>query len=392
MKTNQKGFTLIELLVVIAIIAVLAAILFPVFARAREKARQTTCTSNQRQIAASVQMYCQDHEESLPGTTMWSDINVDPGVLICPSLGKSTPNGYLYNGLQCGVSLGTITDPTISILTADGTATTNISTKNSEVGFRHSNKAVASYVDGHVEAKATLALVDLPQSLKTSDLALWLKADAITGVSSGGSVSTWKDSSGNNNHVMAQGTAPILNTVAINGVPAVYFNGSGYYQGAAIAGMKAGSFTLLIVATGDSMTPNSNSPGFFATDGDYTKGFWMNRSSYLSGVISTYNGGTNFNSSPNAPLPCAGYLGTRIGYVKAYGQSVKLYANGTQVKSDSSTTALYNSITNNTYTMIGRTDINYNGNIAEVIVYLHAFTVDEMATMETYLKAKYGLN
>jgi prepilin-type N-terminal cleavage/methylation domain-containing protein len=50
-QVNRHGFTLIELLVVIAIIAILAAILFPVFARAREKARQTTCTSNQRQIA-----------------------------------------------------------------------------------------------------------------------------------------------------------------------------------------------------------------------------------------------------------------------------------------------------------------------------------------------------
>jgi prepilin-type N-terminal cleavage/methylation domain-containing protein len=69
MKTSQKGFTLIELLVVIAIIAILAAILFPVFARAREKARQTTCTSNQRQIAASIQMYCQDHEETFPGSS-----------------------------------------------------------------------------------------------------------------------------------------------------------------------------------------------------------------------------------------------------------------------------------------------------------------------------------
>jgi prepilin-type N-terminal cleavage/methylation domain-containing protein len=59
---TSKGFTLIELLVVIAIIAILAAILFPVFARAREKARQTTCTSNQRQIAASILMWSQDHE------------------------------------------------------------------------------------------------------------------------------------------------------------------------------------------------------------------------------------------------------------------------------------------------------------------------------------------
>ena len=63
MRSFKYGFTLIELLVVIAIIAVLAAILFPVFARAREKAHQTTCISNQRQIAAAIHMIAQDHEE-----------------------------------------------------------------------------------------------------------------------------------------------------------------------------------------------------------------------------------------------------------------------------------------------------------------------------------------
>jgi prepilin-type N-terminal cleavage/methylation domain-containing protein len=83
MKTNYRGFTLIELLVVIAIIAILAAILFPVFARAREKARQTTCTSNQRQIAASVQMFAQDHDETLPlSATFWDNADVDDGVKI----------------------------------------------------------------------------------------------------------------------------------------------------------------------------------------------------------------------------------------------------------------------------------------------------------------------
>jgi prepilin-type N-terminal cleavage/methylation domain-containing protein/prepilin-type processing-associated H-X9-DG protein len=60
------GFTLIELLVVIAIIAILAAILFPVFAQAREKARQATCLSNCRQIGLAVQMYAQDWDETLP--------------------------------------------------------------------------------------------------------------------------------------------------------------------------------------------------------------------------------------------------------------------------------------------------------------------------------------
>ena len=62
---NSTGFTLSELLVVIAIIAILAAILFPVFAQAREKARQTVCMSNQKQMGTAVQMYMQDYDQRL---------------------------------------------------------------------------------------------------------------------------------------------------------------------------------------------------------------------------------------------------------------------------------------------------------------------------------------
>jgi prepilin-type N-terminal cleavage/methylation domain-containing protein/prepilin-type processing-associated H-X9-DG protein len=62
----RRGFTLIELLVVIAIIAILAAILFPVFARAREKARQASCQSNLKQIALAFQMYVSDYDELFP--------------------------------------------------------------------------------------------------------------------------------------------------------------------------------------------------------------------------------------------------------------------------------------------------------------------------------------
>lgn len=62
---KRSGFTLIELLVVIAIIAILAAILFPVFAQAREKARGITCVSNARQIGTAIQMYAQDYDETL---------------------------------------------------------------------------------------------------------------------------------------------------------------------------------------------------------------------------------------------------------------------------------------------------------------------------------------
>src|SRR5512144_1088189 len=63
---GKPGFTLIEVLVVIAIIAILAAILFPVFAQAREKARQTVCASNLKQIGTAFAMYMQDYDERLP--------------------------------------------------------------------------------------------------------------------------------------------------------------------------------------------------------------------------------------------------------------------------------------------------------------------------------------
>jgi len=63
---TRRGFTLIELLVVIAIIAILAAILFPVFAKVREKARQTSCLSNQKQLALSFIEYSEDYDETLP--------------------------------------------------------------------------------------------------------------------------------------------------------------------------------------------------------------------------------------------------------------------------------------------------------------------------------------
>ncbi len=66
MSVLRRGFTLIELLVVIAIIAILAAILFPVFAKAREKARQTSCLSNERQLATAILMYAEDYRGTLP--------------------------------------------------------------------------------------------------------------------------------------------------------------------------------------------------------------------------------------------------------------------------------------------------------------------------------------
>jgi prepilin-type N-terminal cleavage/methylation domain-containing protein/prepilin-type processing-associated H-X9-DG protein len=85
---RRRGFTLIELLVVIAIIAILAAILFPVFAQAREKARQTTCVSNLKQIGTAFMMYVQDYDETYP-----------PWTGMCPDPNLRWALRYMYPGL-----------------------------------------------------------------------------------------------------------------------------------------------------------------------------------------------------------------------------------------------------------------------------------------------------
>ncbi len=145
---TRRGFTLIELLVVIAIIAILAAILFPVFARAREKARQTSCLSNLKQIALGMQMYIQDYDERLPyhyfrnssGTIVGSIITVihpyikNVQVWDCPSASRKTSvnsdgspailgemsygwNHYIFAWL--GTKLATIKSPAETVIAAD---------------------------------------------------------------------------------------------------------------------------------------------------------------------------------------------------------------------------------------------------------------------------------
>jgi prepilin-type N-terminal cleavage/methylation domain-containing protein len=87
---GTAAFTLIELLVVIAIIAILAAILFPVFSRAREKARQSTCLSNVRQINLGLQQYTQDYDERFPVDLPEADQTYWQGYP-CQPTGSGTP-------------------------------------------------------------------------------------------------------------------------------------------------------------------------------------------------------------------------------------------------------------------------------------------------------------
>lgn len=142
-KRNKiTGFTLIELLVVIAIIAILAAILFPVFSRAREKSRQATCLSNQRQLSLSLNMYVQDHDESFPGAGEWQQVLSKDGKLSCPNTRGQL--GYGMNGYLENCPLGMIANASRTIATVDSET---LATEKPDFR-RHFKSAVFSRVDG----------------------------------------------------------------------------------------------------------------------------------------------------------------------------------------------------------------------------------------------------
>ncbi len=179
---SRRGFTLIELLVVIAIIAILAAILFPVFARAREKARQSSCSSNMKQITLGILQYCQDYDERLfyhcgmprPG-------NKDDGfpehcwpycimpyikntqVFICPSYTGTFPDsiGLNFRGVD-SKKLGEFGKPSETMLIMDSTSvvycppgqTGSCCTANNGMGRwrdSHNEGMNVGWVDGHVK-------------------------------------------------------------------------------------------------------------------------------------------------------------------------------------------------------------------------------------------------
>src|SRR5579872_1000115 len=124
MRKTTNAFTLIELLVVIAVIALLAALLFPVFARAREKARSAACLSNLRQLHTAAALYAQDYDESFPSMWFWnpygmkrhsayvyppewSQDQADQGcqtcpytkntaIYVCPSAGNNRSYGFAF--------------------------------------------------------------------------------------------------------------------------------------------------------------------------------------------------------------------------------------------------------------------------------------------------------
>jgi prepilin-type N-terminal cleavage/methylation domain-containing protein/prepilin-type processing-associated H-X9-DG protein len=167
---RRTAFTLIELLVVIAIIAILAAILFPVFAKAREKARQASCMSNEKQIALAVVQYSQDYDERYPRVYTnppprdWKN-DIAPylkntQVFVCPSK-DSQASGYGYSwwlATGTGQALAAIVEPSRTcmfneiIQNVDRSAPWNYGTDTRfEPEARHLDGCNMGFCDGHTK-------------------------------------------------------------------------------------------------------------------------------------------------------------------------------------------------------------------------------------------------
>lgn len=207
--TSRAGFTLIELLVVIAIIAILAAILFPVFAQAREKARQTSCLSNSKQYTEAILMYVQDYDEKMPMSIYPTSsgivtiyLLVDPyiknkQIAVCPSsptamllsqvVGYPAPNTPIYTSYGANIGLfitngfgGPIIEPPTlaavprvsdTIMTYDANVTEGSGmSRELIVQARHNGTFVANYVDGHARSiGATDTKTQSPQLIVNPD-------------------------------------------------------------------------------------------------------------------------------------------------------------------------------------------------------------------------------
>jgi prepilin-type N-terminal cleavage/methylation domain-containing protein/prepilin-type processing-associated H-X9-DG protein len=388
---RKKGFTLIELLVVIAIIAILAAILFPVFARAREKARQSTCSNNQRQIAAALMMYCQDHEETLPSsTTVWRDLNLDAGILMCPTLGKGTPNAYLYNQICSSAAIGTFPSTDTVWLTVDA--------RNGIQDPRHSKQLVVSYLDGHVAAANEVNVG--PVLPVTHDLAIWLKPEKLENYADGASLTDWPAGVGSINAIKdGAGATPTVRKNVLNGYAVARFasTSSQYLRCPDYNVMGKTGMTILTVSANASAQTSGSNAVRSSVFSYRENGSWGTIAlSPLQNEIGMRYGTSQSSNICKWTRPSAmiGFSSTGTTHNIPAG-SDNIFVNGVKVTSFTGKSGPLANLY--TYAEIGRAydssnNFYFDGDIAEILVYSVSLTDTEMTDVMTkYFKEKYKL-
>ena len=405
----KRGFTLIELLVVIAIIAILAAILFPVFAKAREKARQAKCTSNQRQVALAALMYAQENNEILPvSTAFWSAIGIPTAIEVCPSK-KTLSNGYVFPNVWGGKSLGDLPSADTVIVCADGAAmynpaNANIMVTDDDYDLRHDKNCIVACADGHVQMLKSVGGPLLPLNINATKGGIYDMSKQ--GFIDGATVTSL--SSQIKNNVWGSGTWPAYDrdTLAVNGTgnavytkvnaafnfrPTVNFPGTKYLYGLVNApNYDFQGCTVIVVFK------TSKSEAIFADGVGYEDEFLMmtgGKPGYAmtqygvpaTKLAKTMTNAKNFaDGNPHVLVATMGnYYTDSPLLLTIYGDGVKI-GSGTTSQNYSQQLYCLADSANTAATA-------FQGDLAELYIIGGAMSGSDVSNVMTYMKFKYGI-
>jgi hypothetical protein len=364
-------------------------------------------------------LYAQDHDEMLPAAqNAWGAISIDKGVLKCPTKARLT-NGYLFNNMWAGLSLGELPSPETAMLTIDGihAATPadvlyletydNVAYEAVDLDPRHpvknTNGYAMAFADGHLEISATPPSLSgkpqVPSVVPMANMELWYKADVgVTG--SGGNVTGWADQSGKGNNATVGAGTMTLQTY--NTHPYVDFTAGcepvigGNYP---INYMKFNTISTIrsvFFVYYDSLSAGVDYSGMIL--GDTTKYDFCGDRGWLASSGSLLN---------QYCSPCLREGTVRVNGVQValsggvpvvpYSRTPKYYTFISVPSNTTNTPPGYNLVANTTGNLtacdIG-TDRGQNslyGRLGELIIYSAAQTPAQITQIETYLKNKWGL-
>ena len=373
---KARAFTLIELLVVIAIIAILAAILFPVFSKAREKARQAKCTSNLKQIALAITIFTQENDEVLPlNDEVWGLVP-SPKVRQCPN--EMTGISYVFYSHLSGKALAKFDDKvTTTEMIADGKPLANgIATEFNHIDRkRHMGKTLIAYLDSHVELTNQVGSPTggIPY---TNNLVVHLEAVNYT-------TGNWAATAGTT-YAATQPNAsnqPQFSANAVNGLPGVIFDGTDDWldtptTAASFTGTAASAIVVCKLDNDTAYTLLHQVNG----GGDP----WWRWNGDGNGYISLFRN-ARINTFP-ASMPSDGIFVVTVISSTDY----KVYMNGT-LKGTSTASWVTPAEFRLGVAETNRLEKALKGAISEVLIFNEALNDSDRTNLETYLMGRYGI-